>query len=87
MYGEGASKNYKMSCNSDNRCAPSYTNLRDIKFMASGTIGTAPQTCEDLSQGSGAKYFEIGDFQKKNQQGAPFQWAFFKGFLPFFNGF
>ena len=64
-YATGA-KGFTLTCNDDNHCVPSYNNLREIRFMASGDTGAAPQTCETLVQGAGAKYTEIGDFQKKN---------------------
>ena len=55
-----------MSCHPEEKvCKPSYTNLRELKFMASGPNNGAPQTCEEISQGSAKKYFEVGDFNKK----------------------
>ena len=58
----GGKMGYKMKCHSEKKiCTPSYENLREIKFMASGPNSGAPQTCETLSQGSAKKYFEIGD--------------------------
>jgi hypothetical protein len=64
----GGKMGYKMKCHSEkNICTPSYENLKEVKFMASGPTGGAPQTCETLSQGSGKKYFEIGDFNKKDR--------------------
>ena len=63
----GGAASYTMKCNDQNVCAPSYDNMREIKFMASGPSNGAPQTCEALSQGSSKKYVEIGDFNKKNR--------------------
>ena len=64
MYNEG--KKFTLTCSDEGRCVPSYNNLKEIRFMASGAGESAPQTCETLVQGMGAKYTEIGDFQKKN---------------------
>ena len=64
MYNEG--KKFTLTCSDEGRCVPSYNNLKEIRFMASGSGASAPQTCETLVQGMGAKYTEIGDFQKKN---------------------
>jgi hypothetical protein len=64
----GGKMGYKMKCHSEKKiCTPSYENLKEIKFMASGPNSGAPQTCETLSQGSAKKYFEIGDFNKKDR--------------------
>jgi hypothetical protein len=64
----GSNAGYKMSCHPEEKvCKPSYTNLRELKFMASGPNNGAPQTCEEISQGSAKKYFEVGDFNKKNR--------------------
>ena len=40
-----------MACTERGFCEPTYNNLREIKFMASGPSGGAPKTCAALSQG------------------------------------